>query len=79
MRYVTVTELRKNLSYYLTISRREPIYVTKNGVVVSMLSNPEEMAWEKFSMLKASLKRHDTDQRPWKDIVGDVVMEKSGF
>lgn len=37
---ITVTELRENLSKYLALSTKEDIYITKNGKIISKLSNP---------------------------------------
>lgn len=37
---ITATELKENLSKYLLLSATEDIYITKNGKVVSKLSNP---------------------------------------
>lgn len=37
---ITATELKENLGKYLLLSATEDIYITKNGKVVSKLSNP---------------------------------------
>jgi len=37
---ITATELKENLSKYLLLSIEEDIYITKNGKVISKLSNP---------------------------------------
>ena len=37
---ITATELKENLSKYLTLSASEDIYVTKNGRVLTKLTNP---------------------------------------
>ena len=37
---ITATELKENLSKYLLLSATEDSYITKNGKVVSKLSNP---------------------------------------
>ena len=37
---ITVTELKLNLSKYLLLSTTEDIYITKNGKIVSKLTNP---------------------------------------
>ena len=41
MCYVTITELRNNLSYYLTKATEEDVFVTKNGEVIVCLTNPK--------------------------------------
>ena len=37
---ITATELKKNLGKYLALSSTEDIYITRNGKVVAMLSDP---------------------------------------
>lgn len=37
---VTATELKNNLGKYLLLSSTEDIFITKNGKVIAMLTNP---------------------------------------
>ncbi len=37
---ITATELKNNLSKYLLLSATEDVYITKNGKVISKLTNP---------------------------------------
>lgn len=37
---ITATELKQNLSKYLLLSATEDIFITKNGKIISKLSNP---------------------------------------
>lgn len=37
---ITSTELKNHLSYYLTLSAKEDILITKNGKVIAKLTNP---------------------------------------
>jgi hypothetical protein len=37
---ITTTELKMNLSKYLMLSATEDIYITKNGKIISKLTNP---------------------------------------
>ena len=37
---ITATELKENLGKYLMLAASEDIFVTKNGKVIAMLSNP---------------------------------------
>ncbi len=37
---VSVTELENNLEFYLEKAQKEDIYITKNGKIISKLSNP---------------------------------------
>ena len=56
---ITATELKKNLGKYLTLSSTEDIYITRNGKVVAMLSNPfqnrVDMAKSLFGILPADV------------------------
>ena len=56
---ITVTELRKNLGKYLAQSSTEDIYITRNGKVAAMLSNPfqdrVDMAKSLFGILPADM------------------------
>ena len=40
MMSITATELKQNLSKYLLLSMTEDVYITRNGKVVSKLTNP---------------------------------------
>ncbi len=37
---ITATELKNNLSKYLLLSATEDVYITRNGKVISKLTNP---------------------------------------
>lgn len=37
---ITSTELKNNLSKYLTLSETEDVFITKNGKIVAKLTNP---------------------------------------
>ena len=37
---ITATELKSNLSKYLLLSATEDIFITRNGKIVSKLTNP---------------------------------------
>ena len=37
---ITATELKENLSKYLLLSATEDIFITRNGKVISKLTNP---------------------------------------
>ncbi len=39
---ISATELKTNLSKYLTLSIKEDVYISKNGKLVAKLSNPYE-------------------------------------
>ncbi len=56
---ITATELKENLSKYLLLSATEDVYITKNGKVVSKLTNPfrerVEVAKSLFGVLPADI------------------------
>lgn len=37
---ITATELKANLSKYLLLSATEDVYITRNGKIISKLTNP---------------------------------------
>ncbi len=39
---ITATELKTNLSKYLTLASTEDVYITKNGKVIAKLTNPNQ-------------------------------------
>lgn len=47
---ITATELKLNLSKYLLLSATEDIYITKNGKIISKLTNPFQ---ERVDMAKS--------------------------
>ena len=49
---VTATELKNNLGKYLKKSAFEDVYITKNGVIVSVLSNPNQSRLQLLNDLK---------------------------
>ena len=56
---ITATELKLNLSKYLTLAETEDIYITKNGKVIAKLSNPYQdrvdIAKSLFGILPADI------------------------
>lgn len=56
---ITATELKMNLSKYLLLSATEDIYITKNGKVISKLTNPfqerVDIAKSLFGVLPADI------------------------
>ena len=55
MCYVTATELKNNLSYYLEKSLEEDVYITKNKRVISVLINPHYKAFLELSKIVEDL------------------------
>ncbi|MGN0805279.1 MAG: type II toxin-antitoxin system Phd/YefM family antitoxin [Candidatus Coproplasma sp.] len=56
---ITITELKANLSKYLLLSATEDIYITRNGKIISMLTNPfkqkADVAKSLFGVLRADI------------------------
>ena len=41
MKTISITELKKHLSFYLQLSQTEDVCVTKYGKTISLLTNPD--------------------------------------
>ena len=56
---ITATELKENLSKYLLLSATEDIFITRNGKVISKLTNPfqerVDIAKSLFGILPADI------------------------
>ncbi len=56
---ITATELKENLSKYLILSATEDIFITRNGKVISKLTNPfqerVDVAKSLFGILPADI------------------------
>ncbi|MCM1222983.1 MAG: type II toxin-antitoxin system prevent-host-death family antitoxin [Lachnospiraceae bacterium] len=56
---ITATELKANLSKYLILSATQDIFITRNGKVISKLSNPfqqrVDIAKSLFGVLPADI------------------------
>ena len=75
---ITSTELKNNLSYYLELSSKEDILVTKNGKVISIMSSPRDKNYLEFKKLKGCLAEY-YDGRDYKEIIGEEIAKKCGF
>ena len=78
MCFVTATELKRNLSYYLKLSETEDVHITKNEKTIAILSNPQVVTTARFLELEGSLKGFD-DNRPYKEIIGEEIAKKCGY
>ena len=78
---ITATELKKNLGKYLALSSTEDIYITRNGKVVAMLSNPfrdrVDMAKSLFGILLADMTLEESGQKAGADIRAGEVQRSS--
>ena len=77
MRYITATELKTNLGKYLELSKEEDIYVTKNNVVITVLTNPQTKAFLDLVAFRDGL-NVDPDFDPNKALE-EEIMSKCGF
>ena len=57
---ITITELKKNTKKYVALSATEDVYITKNGKIVSKLSNPYQDRIEVAKSLFGSLPKDAT-------------------
>ena len=76
MCYVTATELKNNLSYYLEKSATEDVYVTKNKKVISIMTNPQLKAYFEFQKYIEELDLHDDGKISDEDIIFEEIMKR---
>ena len=76
MCYVTATELKNNLSFYLEKSATEDVYVTKNKKVISILTNPQLKAYFEFKKFVDELGLHDDGKISDEDIIFEEIMRR---
>ena len=53
--FVTSTELKNNLSKYLSLAEKEDIFVTKNNNVIAKITNPRQAKLAMMESLFGSL------------------------
>ena len=75
---VNVTELRNNISYYITLCLTEDVQITKNGEVVAVLSNPDKKYYQTLVRLCGCLKEYDSGE-DYKDMIGEEIMKRCGY
>ena len=73
---VSVTEFRKNLSFYLKKSENEDIFITRNNEIISVLCNPETKAIDSLLALRGCLKEYD-DGRPYEELLAEAIDERN--
>ena len=79
MCYVTATELKNNLSFYLEKSKEENVYVTKNKQIISVLTNPQLQA---FFELTKMIEEIDVDKNvnmSDEDIICEAIEKKCDY
>ena len=75
MCYVTATELKNNLSYYLSKSLQEDVYVTKNGNAIACLTNPKFKALVELDEILDGIKIEDSSLSD-EDALKDELIKK---
>lgn len=76
MCYITATELKTNLSYYMDLSHKEDVYVTKNGKVETVLTSPKDKALEKFLKLRGILKDLDQNGKSYEEMIAEGILQR---
>ena len=80
MCYVTATELKNNLSYYLEKSKEEDVFVTKNNQVISVLVNPHLRALDNLeAIIKNTEAKEDLRDKDIKELIGEEILKKCGY
>lgn len=75
---VNVSEFRNNISYYIELSSKETVNITKNGVVVAVLTNPDVGYYRNLVELFGCLNVEESD-RNYKELIGEEILKKCGF
>ena len=78
MCYVTATELKKNLSYYLELAKSENVVVTRNNKSLVTIVNTQDIALANFLQMRHELPKFSEDTDYDKE-VGEEILEKCGF
>ena len=76
MCYVTATELKKNLSFYLEKSATEDVYVTKNKKVISILTNPQLKAYFDFKTFVEQTDWHDSREISDEEAIAEGILKR---
>ena len=75
MRYITITEFRNKLSYYMELSRREDIYVTKNNKVITVLTNPDNKSLASIHSLRGKYNPSGEDV-DYEQVIKEEIMKR---
>ena len=76
MCYVTATELKNNLSYYLEKSATEDVYITKNNKIISVLMNPQLKAFYDLDKSINELEIDKTIKVSDEDIICEAIEKR---
>ena len=78
MCYVTSTELKKNLSHFLALSQQEEVYITKNGKIIAVLSDPKAKSFFDFLEFHKTIIDHEPGAKD-EDLLLEGIEKKCGF
>ena len=78
MCYITATEFKKNLGYYLELSQKEPVFISKNGKTISCLSSYEDEAHESFMKLRGCWAPYD-DGKDYDEMLFEEIKKRCTF
>ena len=69
---ITATELKQNLSKYLVLSLTEDIFITRNGKVISKLTNPFQDRLQIVNSLFGSVPNEVTPEEANEERLGSI-------
>ena len=78
MCYITATELKNNLSYYMELSKSEDIYVTKNNKVITVLTSVEKNKLALIESTRGFLGTVDKDI-DYDELLKEEIMKRCGY
>ena len=78
MCYITATEFKNNLGYYMELSAKEDVYITKNNKVITVLSSPEKHRLLLVEQLSGSFGKVDDDIN-YDEILKEELMKKCTY
>ena len=78
MCYITATELKNNLGYYMELSNKEDVYVTKNNKVITVLTNSDVHRLALIENLRGSFGSVDNDI-DYDEILKKEIMKKCTY
>ena len=78
MLYISITEFRNNISYYIKLCQTEDLYITKNGKTIAVLSSADKHYYATLERLCGCLQENDTGEN-YKDMIGNEILKRCGY
>ena len=75
MIYVTISEFKNNMDYYLELSKKVDVLLTENDEVVTVLMNPDKHQMLLINSLAGSLGKVD-ENIDYKQVLIEALEEK---